>query len=138
MKHNTHIYLAAKAIEFLRDSVDNLKTLDGDNAASKSRTKTKLRAVDLQRLLRYHLRNDPPSAGDDTKPLPATRYYSESLHGRIEYLWDQARTPAAVAEHIFVADTLEDYEKKTDLSRLRRSGQMPEASVQPEKAYNLN
>jgi len=47
LKHNTHIYLAAKAIEFMRDSVDNLKTLSGDNAASKS--KTKLRAVDLQR-----------------------------------------------------------------------------------------
>jgi len=225
MKHNTHIYLAAKAIEFMRDSVDNLKTLSGDNAASKSKTKTKLRGVDLQRLLRYHqyaaveaswapddvlndkslfhtfklftdaefpdaekyaretherngkkyyrikgggglpykvdhlarvisdisklrayndhfgqkqimylylmishyvsdahvpmhcdIRDDPPSATDDTKPMPATRYYSESLHGRIEDLWDQACTPAAVAENVFVADTFEDYEKETSLT----------------------
>ncbi|MBN1127746.1 MAG: hypothetical protein JXA71_02095 [Chitinispirillaceae bacterium] len=54
MKHNTHIYLASKAIEFLRDSVDNLRYLSGSAVASKTRTKVKQQATDLQRLLRYH------------------------------------------------------------------------------------
>jgi hypothetical protein len=54
MKHNTHIYLAAKAIEFLHDSVDNLRYLSGSSAASKTRTKVKQQATDLQRMLRYH------------------------------------------------------------------------------------
>jgi hypothetical protein len=54
MKHNTHIYLASKAIEFLHDSVDNMRYLSGTAAASKTKTKVKAQAVDLQRLLRYH------------------------------------------------------------------------------------
>ena len=46
MKHNTHIYIASKAIEFLRDSVDNFPP--------KTRARMRLKAVELQRLLRYH------------------------------------------------------------------------------------
>ena len=36
MKHNTHIYLAAKAIELLRDSIDNLRYLSGTVALDAS------------------------------------------------------------------------------------------------------
>ena len=225
MKHNTHIYIASKAIEFLRDSVDNLRYLSGSKAVSKTRTKVKQQATDLQRLLRYHqssiveaswapddvlndkvlyhtfklfteqefanpeqytaesyerngkkyyrisgsgglafkvdhlariiadivklrayndhfsqkqimylymmishyvadahvpmhcdLRDDPPSASDTTKPRPVSRYYSESLHGQIEELWDKACTPAAVAEEILIADTFDDCDQETGLT----------------------
>jgi len=75
MKHNTHIYIAAKAIEFMRDSVDNLKTLSSDNAASKSKTKTKLRAVDLQRLLR------PGRMGGFPPKPPQTRTSAIDAYG---------------------------------------------------------
>jgi hypothetical protein len=54
MKHNTHIYLASKAIEFLTHSVDNLRTSCGASAPSKSKSKARDRAKELQRLLRYH------------------------------------------------------------------------------------
>lgn len=39
------------------------------------------------------------------KPVPPDCYFPESLHGRIEDLWDKACTPAAVLERIVVADT---------------------------------
>jgi hypothetical protein len=40
MKHNTHIYLASKAVEFLRDSVDNMRYLStGKAVVSATRTK---------------------------------------------------------------------------------------------------
>jgi hypothetical protein len=225
MKHNTHIYTASKAIEFLRDSVDNLRYLSGAAVASKTKTKVKQQATDLQRLLRYHqssiveaawapddvlndkslyhtfklftadefpnpekytaefyernakkyyrvsgsgglpfkvdhlariiadlvklrayndhfsqkqimylymmishyvadahvpmhcdLRDDPPSASDTTKPRPVERYYSESVHGQIEDLWDKASTPAAVAEEILIADTFDDHDQDTALT----------------------
>ena len=54
MKHNTHIYIASKAIEFLQYSVDNLRCLNGSAAAAASKIKVKAKALDLQRLLRYH------------------------------------------------------------------------------------
>jgi hypothetical protein len=54
MKHNTHIYIAVKAIEFMSKSIENLRMLTGDTAPSKTRTRIQALAVDLQRLLRYH------------------------------------------------------------------------------------
>ena len=243
MKHNTHIYIASKAIEFLHDSVDNLRYSSGSAAASKTRTKVKQQATDLQRLLRYHqssiveaawapddvlndksqyhtfklftadefskpekytseyyerdkkkyyrisgsgglpfkgdhlariiadivklrayndhfsqkqimylymmishyvadahvpmhcdLRDDPPrnanskseirnskqenadSKSEIKKPGPVSRYYSESLHGQIEDLWDKACTPAAVAEKVLIADSFDDYDQENDLT----------------------
>ncbi len=54
MKHNTHIYIASKATEFLRDSVNNLHTRTGRMASAKTQRKVKTRAKELQHLLRYH------------------------------------------------------------------------------------
>ena len=54
MKHNTHIYIAQKAIEFLYDSLDNLKTPAGSTVNSKTRAKIKNEAKTLQRLLNFH------------------------------------------------------------------------------------
>jgi hypothetical protein len=54
VKHNTHIYIASKAIEFLHDSVDNMRTPGGTAAEIATRAKIKQKAVDLQRLLRSH------------------------------------------------------------------------------------
>jgi len=54
MKHNTHIYLAAKAIEFTKQSVDN--TVDGNGAHLTRYRKTRERnmATDRQRILRHY------------------------------------------------------------------------------------
>ncbi len=53
MKHNTHIYLAAKAIELLKQSVDNTKKgnqyLKGTEKGNARRT-----ATELQRILQYY------------------------------------------------------------------------------------
>jgi hypothetical protein len=40
MKHNTHIYIASKAIEFLRDSVDTLRYLSGSAYSEEKNTIT--------------------------------------------------------------------------------------------------
>ena len=54
MKHNTHIYLAAKAIEFTKQSVDN--TVDGNGRYLTRYRKRKERnmATDRQRILRHY------------------------------------------------------------------------------------
>ncbi|MDP6543870.1 MAG: hypothetical protein QGH60_07745 [Phycisphaerae bacterium] len=53
MKHNTHIYLAAKAIDLLKQSVDNTKK--GDRYLQRGdKTKARRTATELQRILRYH------------------------------------------------------------------------------------
>ena len=54
MKHNTHIYIAAKAIEFLRESVPNLRTMSGRAASARSKRTYAAKAKHLQRLLRFH------------------------------------------------------------------------------------
>jgi len=54
MKHNTHIYIALKAIEFLLESCDNLHTMSNRKASSKSSSLIKRNAKELQRLLLYH------------------------------------------------------------------------------------
>jgi hypothetical protein len=53
MKHNTHIYLAYKAIELLRDSVDNLRTMTGKKSQADTRP-LKAKAKRLQRLMLSH------------------------------------------------------------------------------------
>jgi len=54
MKHNTHIYLAAKAIEFLREAVRDLRTLSGRRVSASVRRAYAAKAKRLQRLLRFH------------------------------------------------------------------------------------
>ena len=53
MKHNTHIYLAYKAIELLRDSLDNLCTMAGRPSRADTRP-LKAKAKRLQRLMLAH------------------------------------------------------------------------------------
>ena len=53
MKHNTHIYIAAKAIEFLQESVKNLRTLGGGPSRANTRPISD-KAKWLQRLMRCH------------------------------------------------------------------------------------
>jgi len=53
MKHNTHIYIASKAIELLRDSLDNLVTMTGQSSQADKRP-LKAKAKLLQRLLLSH------------------------------------------------------------------------------------
>jgi hypothetical protein len=53
LKHNTHIYLATKAIEFLRDSIPNLRTMSGQPSRADLRP-IKAKAKRLQRLLLSH------------------------------------------------------------------------------------
>jgi protein gp37 len=45
------------------------------------------------------LRDDPPSEGDTTKPRNGI-FFPESLHGKIESLWDDAVTPLALAQRM--------------------------------------
>jgi hypothetical protein len=225
VKHNTHIYLATKAIEFLRDSIPNLRTMSGQPSRADLRP-IKAKAKRLQRLLlshaeasaileaswapddilndkaRFHtfklydkkvlsqpgtndpkdpvpgtgtvpgtnklyrgsgggglpykvdhlaaiisdlqklrayndnfsvreltylyllishyvvdahvpmhcdLRDDPPTPNNKTKPGPRTRYFSNSLHGQVESMWDRAATPVAIQEGIVVAETYKDH-----------------------------
>jgi len=69
MKHNTHIYIAAKAIELTTESVSNLLGPDGnlftDDSAKK--TQERLDAKKRQRILRYydHLTIEASWAPDD-------------------------------------------------------------------------
>jgi len=54
MKHNTHIYLAKKAIEFLYDGCENLYQIDNNKVNSTKKRKLRAEAKILQRLLQYH------------------------------------------------------------------------------------
>ncbi len=49
MKHNTHIYVATKAIEFTRSAVDNLQYASGRKARPKSLKRKKMKAKELKR-----------------------------------------------------------------------------------------
>ncbi|MBU8923043.1 MAG: hypothetical protein KOO63_14590 [Bacteroidales bacterium] len=55
MKHQTHIYIARKAIELLYDSLNNLKYPSGQAAASSKKTAWRREAKDLQRILYSHI-----------------------------------------------------------------------------------
>lgn len=54
MKHNTHIYLAAKAIEFTKQSVDNTMLSDGRYLSGYQKGKERNIAKDRFRILKYY------------------------------------------------------------------------------------
>ncbi len=53
------------------------------------------------------LRDDPPSSSDTTKPRNG-EYFSNSLHGKIEWLWDDAIMPVALEEKIIKTSYLKN------------------------------
>ncbi|MDP8241147.1 MAG: hypothetical protein P9X24_18825 [Candidatus Hatepunaea meridiana] len=55
MKHSTHIYLAVKAVELLKRSVDNLHYSNNRVVASSRKSKERRAATELQRIFNYHL-----------------------------------------------------------------------------------
>jgi hypothetical protein len=223
VKHNTHIYLAAKGIEFLYEGLDNLRySISKRTVPSRFRTKKRSAGKTLQRMLmhyqdaiteaswapddilndkaQYHtfklftdrdfpdsssyakethrgqyyrasgggglpykvdhlarvisdmdklrryndrcsmnqimyqllmishyvvdahvpmhcdVRDDPPSASDTTKPRNGA-YYSDSLHGQIEQLWEDAVTPVAIEEGIIRPHRETDDNPLTPLSQ---------------------
>lgn len=229
MKHNTHIYLASKGIEFLYEGLNNLRHKTSNRRATSSvRTKRRMEAKILQRMLmhyqdliseaswapddilndksQYHtfklftdrdfpdsrrfareihedeyyrttgggglpykvdhlarvisdmdklrkyndrcsmnqimyqfllishyivdahvpmhcdLRDDPPSAGDTSKPRNGD-YYSDEIHGKIEQIWEDAVTPVAIAEEIIRAK--------------RKDHDSPETELSPEIKFNV-
>jgi hypothetical protein len=54
MKHNTHIYLAAKAIEFSTESIGNMKDAKGNPIKGSAKTKERTKAKHRQRILHYY------------------------------------------------------------------------------------
>ena len=62
------------------------------------------------------LRDDPPSEGDTTKPRNGI-FFPESLHGKIESLWDDAVTPLALVQQMIEKSTADDTGKETELTR---------------------
>lgn len=54
MKHNTHIYLAQKGIEFLYDACENLYSLKSEEIKGKRKREIRAEAKILQRLLNFH------------------------------------------------------------------------------------
>lgn len=54
MKHNTHIYIALKSVEFLYDALKNFHHTDGTDAKNSQRTKARKKGKSLQQLLNYH------------------------------------------------------------------------------------
>ncbi len=54
MKHNTHIYIAAKAIDLIKQSVDNTRTAGGRYLHGGAKTKARRRATTLHRALKYY------------------------------------------------------------------------------------
>lgn len=54
MKHNSHIYVARKSIEFMYDALNNLYYLSGRKAGARRRTELRQKGKILQRLLNYH------------------------------------------------------------------------------------
>ena len=57
MKHNTHIYLAKKAIEFLYDACENLYSVNQEEIKGKRKQDIRAEAKILQRLLNFHENN---------------------------------------------------------------------------------
>ena len=54
MKHNSHIYVAYKAIEFMYEGLYNLYYPSGDKATGKKRTNLRREGKILERLMQYH------------------------------------------------------------------------------------
>ena len=54
MKHNSHIYVAYKAIEFMYEGLYNLCYPSGDKATGKKGTNLRREGKILERLMQYH------------------------------------------------------------------------------------
>lgn len=54
MKHNTHIYIAAKAIELIRQIVDNLLDEKGQYLKDVNKSKERKAATEFQRIFQYY------------------------------------------------------------------------------------
>jgi hypothetical protein len=54
VKHNSHIYVAYKAIDFLYESLLNLQDDDGNDITGKKRTEIRKEGKILERLLQFH------------------------------------------------------------------------------------
>ncbi len=54
MKHNTHIYLAAKAIELTRESIDNMRDEHHNYISGREKSKERKAATHQQRILQYY------------------------------------------------------------------------------------
>lgn len=61
------------------------------------------------------LRDDPPASGDESKPQNG-KYYSDTLHGRIEQLWEDAVNPIAIKEGIVKVKSKNDDSSVNSLS----------------------
>ena len=55
MKHNTHIYLAHKSIEFLYDSLSDLRQINGKKVNASKKQKIRREAKSLQRIFISHI-----------------------------------------------------------------------------------
>lgn len=72
--------------------------------------------VDAHVPMHCDLRDDPPSANDTKKPRNG-KYYSDSLHGHIEQLWEDAVNPIAIKEGIIEAKRKDDDCLPNELSK---------------------
>jgi len=55
MKHDTHIYIAVKAVELIRQSVDNLHYPSGRIVSGRTKSKERATAKELQRIMKHYL-----------------------------------------------------------------------------------
>jgi len=67
MKHNSHIYVASKAVELVASAVDNMADENGQPFAGQAKTNERLAAKQRERLLQYykHLITEATWAPDD-------------------------------------------------------------------------
>lgn len=72
--------------------------------------------VDAHIPMHCDLRDDPPSPNDTKKPKNGL-YYSDSLHGKIEQLWEDAVNPIAIGEDIIEVKRKNNDLPPTDLSQ---------------------
>ncbi len=71
--------------------------------------------VDAHVPMHCDIRDDKPGKNDKTKPKNG-KYYSSSLHGKIEGLWDKAVTPVAIREEILRPTNKKERARATELS----------------------
>jgi hypothetical protein len=72
--------------------------------------------VDAHVPMHCDIRDDPPSAGDKTKPKNGN-YYSDALHGEIEEEWEEAVIPVAIEEEIIKVKRKSDDAPQSELSK---------------------
>ncbi len=72
--------------------------------------------VDAHVPMHCDLRDDPPSTNDTTKPRNGN-YYSDTLHGEIEQIWEDAVNPVAIEEGIIKVKRKDDDKPQTSLSQ---------------------